>query len=91
MTRFKKTLIFAALTISSLLPVGIAQKLNVVTEKYVLQNGLTVILHVDHSLPTAAVNLWFRVGSKDEPAMRSGFAHLFEQIGRASCRERVCT
>lgn len=80
MTRFKKTLIFAALTISSLLPGAFAQKLNVVTEKYILQNGLTVILHVDHSLPTAAVNLWFRVGSKDEPAMRSGFAHLFEHL-----------
>jgi zinc protease len=80
MTRFKKTLIFAALTVSSLLPSSFAQKLNVVTEKYVLQNGLTVILHVDHSLPTAAVNLWFRVGSKDEPAMRSGFAHLFEHL-----------
>ena len=80
MTRFKKTLIFAALTVSSLLPASFAQKLNVVTEKYVLQNGLTVILHVDHSLPTTAVNLWFRVGSKDEPAMRSGFAHLFEHL-----------
>ncbi len=80
MTRFRKTLILCAFTISSLLSLGFAQKLNVPIEKYVLQNGLTVILHVDHSLPTAAVNLWYRVGSKDEPAMRSGFAHLFEHL-----------
>jgi zinc protease len=80
MNRFKKTLIFSVLTVSSLLTAGFAQKLNVVNEKYVLQNGLTVILHVDRSLPTAAVNLWFRVGSKDEPSMRSGFAHLFEHL-----------
>jgi zinc protease len=80
MNKLKKTLILSAFAISSLLPAALAQKLNVQAEKYVLQNGLTVILHVDHSLPTAAVNLWFRVGSKDEPAMRSGFAHLFEHL-----------
>lgn len=49
-------------------------------EKYKLDNGLTVILHEDHSLPVAAVNTWFRVGSKDEPPRRSGFAHLFEHL-----------
>ena len=80
MTSLKKILIFSALTVSSVLSSSFAQKLNVVTEKYVLQNGLTVILHVDKSLPTAAVNLWYRVGSKDEPANRSGFAHLFEHL-----------
>lgn len=49
-------------------------------EKYKLDNGLTVILHEDHTLPVAAVNLWYRVGSKDEPPQRSGFAHLFEHL-----------
>lgn len=49
-------------------------------EKYKLDNGMTVILHEDHSLPVAAVNLWYRVGSKDEPVRRSGFAHLFEHL-----------
>ena len=49
-------------------------------EKYKLDNGLTVILHEDHSLPVVAVNTWFRVGSKDEPPRRSGFAHLFEHL-----------
>jgi predicted Zn-dependent peptidase len=49
-------------------------------EKYELPNGMTVILHEDHSLPTAVVNIWYYVGAKDEVAGRSGFAHLFEHL-----------
>ncbi len=49
-------------------------------EKYTLPNGMTVILHEDHSLPVAAVDVWYKVGSKDEPPRRSGFAHLFEHL-----------
>ena len=49
-------------------------------EKYKLPNGMTVILYPDHTLPIAAINIWYRVGSKDEPAHRSGFAHLFEHL-----------
>ena len=41
---------------------------------------MTVILREDHSLPVAAVSVWYKVGSKDEPARRSGFAHLFEHL-----------
>ena len=49
-------------------------------EKYKLPNGMTVILYPDHTLPVATINTWYRVGSKDEPAHRSGFAHLFEHL-----------
>jgi len=49
-------------------------------ERYRLENGMTVILHEDHSVPQACVDVWFRVGSKDEPPGRSGFAHLFEHL-----------
>lgn len=49
-------------------------------EKYRLPNGMTVILHEDRSQPIAAVNIWYKVGSKDEPERRSGFAHLFEHL-----------
>lgn len=49
-------------------------------EKYVLPNGMTVILHEDHSLPVASVNIWYYVASKDESPGRSGFAHLFEHL-----------
>ncbi len=45
-----------------------------------LENGLQVLLHEDHSLPVAHVEVWYHVGSKDEPAGRSGFAHLFEHL-----------
>src|SRR5690606_39281626 len=49
-------------------------------EKYTLDNGLTVILREDHSLPVGAVNLWYRVGARNEPPGRSGFAHLYEHL-----------
>jgi zinc protease len=53
-------------------------KLNV--QEFRLKNGLRVILHVDESTPIVAVNLWYHVGSKNEVAGRTGFAHLFEHM-----------
>jgi predicted Zn-dependent peptidase len=49
-------------------------------ESYTLPNGLTVILSEDHSAAVAEVNIWFRVGSRDEVHGRTGFAHLFEHM-----------
>ncbi|HMS16591.1 MAG TPA: insulinase family protein, partial [Planctomycetota bacterium] len=49
-------------------------------ERLTLSNGLRVILHPDTSLPLVAVNLWYRVGSKDERPGKTGFAHLFEHL-----------
>jgi zinc protease len=48
--------------------------------KTVLPNGLTLIVHEDHKAPIVAVNLWYHVGSKNEPPGRTGFAHLFEHL-----------
>ena len=45
-----------------------------------LDNGLTVIVHEDQSVPIVAVNLWYHVGSGDEKPGRTGFAHLFEHL-----------
>src|SRR6185503_198945 len=45
-----------------------------------LPNGLRVLSAVDHSSPTVAIQVWYHVGSKDDPVGRSGFAHLFEHI-----------
>jgi zinc protease len=45
-----------------------------------LPNGLTLIVHEDHSVPTVATNVWYLVGSGDEKAGRTGFAHLFEHV-----------
>lgn len=49
-------------------------------EKFVLPNGLTVIVHEDHKAPIVAVNVWYHVGSKNEKPGKTGFAHLFEHL-----------
>ena len=49
-------------------------------ETYTLANGLTVILSPDKTTPTVAVNVWYKVGSKNEAVGRTGFAHLFEHV-----------
>src|SRR5512142_196281 len=49
-------------------------------ELYRLDNGLTVILHQDRAVPLVGVHVEYAVGSKDEPAHRNGFAHLFEHL-----------
>ena len=47
---------------------------------FTLPNGLTVVVHEDRKAPVVAVSVWYHVGSKDEPAGRTGFAHLFEHL-----------
>ncbi len=49
-------------------------------QKFVLKNGLTLIVHEDHKAPIVAVNVWYHVGSKNEKAGKTGFAHLFEHL-----------
>ena len=49
-------------------------------ETFTLPNGLTVILSPDKTTPTVAVNVWYKVGSKNEVVGRTGFAHLFEHV-----------
>ncbi|MCY7353741.1 MAG: insulinase family protein, partial [Lysobacter sp.] len=55
-------------------------KVDIPYEQFTLPNGLRVIVHTDRKAPIVAVNIWYHVGSKDEPAGRSGFAHLFEHL-----------
>ena len=54
--------------------------INIPYEHYQLPNGLNVILSEDHSTPTVAVDMWYHVGSQNEQAGRTGFAHLFEHV-----------
>src|SRR6187455_2462553 len=54
--------------------------LQVPYQQFKLANGLNVILHRDTSVPVVAVNLWYHVGSANERAGRTGFAHLFEHV-----------
>lgn len=72
--------------ISGLLIAGIisafAQKteIDISYEKFVLPNGLTVIVHEDRKAPIVAVNTWYHVGSKNEVTGKTGFAHLYEHL-----------
>ncbi|RMG56001.1 MAG: insulinase family protein [Acidobacteria bacterium] len=49
-------------------------------QKFVLDNGLTLIVHEDHKAPIVAINVWYHVGSKNEKPGKTGFAHLFEHL-----------
>ncbi|PVH24462.1 M16 family metallopeptidase [Sphingobacterium corticibacter] len=48
--------------------------------KFVLANGLRVLVHEDHTTPMACVNVLYDVGARDEDPERTGFAHLFEHL-----------
>jgi zinc protease len=59
---------------------GQAPRIRVPVTVDTLPNGLTLIINQDHSVPFAATNVWFHVGSGDEKPGRTGFAHLFEHL-----------
>ena len=56
------------------------ETLHIPYEKFRLDNGLTVIVHEDRRAPRVSMEIIYRVGSKDEPAGKTGFAHLFEHL-----------
>ena len=57
-----------------------AQDIEVPFKRFVLPNGLTLVVHEDHKAPIVAVNVWYHVGSKNERPGKTGFAHLFEHL-----------
>lgn len=57
-----------------------ADQIDIKYERFVLPNGLTLLVHEDHKAPIVAVNVWYHVGSKNEKPGKSGFAHLFEHL-----------
>ena len=65
---------------SAATPAAAKAEVDIAYEEFTLPNGLRVVVHTDRKAPVVAVNLWYHVGSKDEPAGRSGFAHLFEHL-----------
>jgi zinc protease len=82
-SRTSRLLVVALLAASaSIAPhaVADASKVTLPIEKTRLDNGLELILHEDHRTPIVTVNLWYHVGSKDEPRGKNGFAHLFEHV-----------
>ena len=62
------------------LPASAQSPVDIAFRKFVLPNGLTLLVHEDHKAPIVAVNVWYHVGSKDERPGRTGFAHLFEHL-----------
>ncbi|WP_395943908.1 M16 family metallopeptidase [Brevundimonas sp.] len=63
-------------------------KVRIPYERFTLPNGLTVLVYTDHTVPTVFVGVWYKVGSKDEPEGRTGFAHLFEHLMFQPTRNR---
>jgi zinc protease len=72
--------ILAALAIAIPLAASPAESLKVPVEYYKLPNGLRVVLSPDHTAPTVAVGVYYRIGFRVEPRDRTGFAHLFEHM-----------
>ncbi len=71
---------FVVFTQAQNIPTFSPEDINIPYKKYVLDNGLTLIVHEDHKAPIVAVNVWYHVGSKNEKPGKSGFAHLFEHL-----------
>ena len=66
--------------VALLLCVSAHAEVDIAYQKFVLPNGLTLVVHEDHKAPIVAVDVWYHVGSKDERPGRTGFAHLFEHL-----------
>jgi zinc protease len=75
----RSTVLLATLLLMTNTPTA-AQDIKLPFEKHVLDNGLEVVIHEDHSDPVVAVYVLYHVGSGREEAGRSGFAHLFEHL-----------
>ncbi|MBD3290309.1 insulinase family protein [candidate division KSB1 bacterium] len=75
-------LLFAIVTVllTNAMADDVFKDIEIPYEKFVLKNGLTLIVHEDHKAPIVAVNVWYHVGSKNEKPGRTGFAHLFEHL-----------
>jgi len=75
------TAAIAAPPVAAPAPVAdLVREVNIPYQQFTLPNGLRVIVHTDRKAPIVAVSIWYHVGSKDEPAGKTGFAHLFEHL-----------
>jgi predicted Zn-dependent peptidase len=75
--------VIAAAPVPVQAPVPVAtlvRQVDIPHQSFTLPNGLRVYVHTDRKAPIVAVSVWYHVGSKDEPAGKTGFAHLFEHL-----------
>jgi zinc protease len=73
-------LLILVLVLTPLATLGQVQDIDIPYKKFVLKNGLTLLVHEDRKAPIVAVNIWYHVGSKNEKPGKTGFAHLFEHL-----------
>ena len=66
--------------LASVLAGPLSAQVNIPYQKFILDNGLTLLVHEDHKAPIVSVNVWYHVGSKNEKPGKTGFAHLFEHL-----------
>ncbi len=59
---------------------ALVEEVSIPYDSFTLANGLTTLVHTDRKSPVVGVTLYYRVGSKNEPRGRTGFAHLFEHL-----------
>jgi zinc protease len=79
--RFASALLLPlALLLAPLVTLGQVRDIDIPHKKFVLKNGLTLLVHEDRKAPIVAVNVWYHVGSKNEKPGKTGFAHLFEHL-----------
>ena len=81
--RFLPLILAAALASPDAIPgpaLAADGEIDIPFEKFVLPNGLTLVVHEDHKAPIVSVNVWYHVGSKNERPGKTGFAHLFEHL-----------
>jgi zinc protease len=68
------------LLVSAAPKTDLGKNVDIPYKKFVLTNGLTLLVHEDHKAAIVAVNVWYHVGSKNEREGKTGFAHLFEHL-----------
>src|SRR5246500_3296295 len=78
--KIRATILLSAMLAASVLTIAQTRDIDIPYQKFVLSNGLTLIVHEDHKAPIVAINTWYHVGSKNEKVGKTGFAHLFEHL-----------
>ena len=79
-SRMNRSICVAGTLILLAFNVAAASDIDIDYTEFTLDNGLRLIVHEDHKAPIVAVNIWYHVGSKNEKAGKTGFAHLFEHL-----------
>src|SRR6202521_3549581 len=78
--RIKAALLLLVMLVAGAGALAQTKDVEIPYQKFVLDNGLTLIVHEDHKAPIVAINTWYHVGSKNEKPGKTGFAHLFEHL-----------